>query len=126
MPIFASVQREMSRGKVARKQNQKGKVKLVDEGVEKNAKDKDKVDAKDKVDEMRGLVLSQVQEEGLKRAFARKAILSPRFVKLLLEKLQLLPIQRTFCHLFVDTGSSRAWPTFSTSRRRRLTFRRSV
>ena len=41
----------------------------------------------DKVDEMRGLVLSQVQEEGLKRAFARKAILSPRFVKLLLEKL---------------------------------------
>merc|ERR1719209_1081085 len=27
---------------------------------------------------MRGLVLSQVQEEGLKRAFARKAILSPR------------------------------------------------
>ena len=81
MPIFASVQREMSRGKVARKQNQKGKVKLVDEGVEKNAK------AKDKVDEMRGLVLSQVQEEGLKRAFARKAILSPRFVKLLLEKL---------------------------------------
>ena len=53
----------------------------------KNAKDKDKVDAKDKVDEMRGLVLSQVQEEGLKRAFARKAILSPRFVKLLLEKL---------------------------------------
>ena len=87
MPFFASVQREMSRGKVARKQNQKGKVKLVDEGVEKNAKDKDKVDAKDKVDEMRGLVLSQVQEEGLKRAFARKAILSPRFVKLLLEKL---------------------------------------
>ena len=85
MPIFASVQREMSRGKVAQKQNQKGKVKLVEEGVEKNAKDK--VDVKDKVDEMRGLVLSQVQEEGLKRAFARKAILSPRFVKLLLEKL---------------------------------------
>ena len=55
--------------------------------MEKNAKDKDKVDLKDKVDEMRGLVLSQVQEEGLKRAFARKAILSPRFVKLLLEKL---------------------------------------
>ena len=83
----ASVERKMSRGKVAQKQNQKGKVKLVEEGVEKNAKDKDKVDAKDKVDEMRGLVLSQVQEEGLKRAFARKAILSPRFVKLLLEKL---------------------------------------
>ena len=83
MLIFASVQRKMSRGKVAQKQNQKGKVKLV----EKNVKDKDKVDTKDKVDEMRGLGLSQVQEEGLKRAFARKAILSPRFVKLLLEKL---------------------------------------
>ena len=83
----ASVERKMSRGKVAQKQNQKGKVKLVEDCLEKNAKDKDKVDAKDKVDEMRGLVLSQVQEEGLKRAFARKAILSPRFVKLLLEKL---------------------------------------
>ena len=34
---------------------------------------------KGKVQEKKGLSLSPVQEEGLRRAFARKAILSPRY-----------------------------------------------
>ena len=36
-------------------------------------------EVKEKVQEKKGLSLSPVQEEGLRRAFARKAILSPRY-----------------------------------------------